>query len=449
MSQEENSNINEAKTLVDDLKVGMYVSNLDKDWTESSFLFQGFLIEEQQQIEELKQECNYVYIEIKAKEFVIEEKTQPSPSKSPSVTKKAVFSLDGGKLFHKKPSVPEPINKQPQREHTFHLNDIIQHKVETQTIEQPSKTTSFSNEMGKAKQSHSKTQTVVKDTLSDIKKGGSIDASAVEDAVQDCMKSMLRTPDAMMLTMNLKDKHFSSWQHSMNASVLAVDLGRYLNLEDDELITLGLCGMFHDIGNTLISKKELDKAGDKREFIRSHTTLGHDLLAKSDGQLGTVVAQVALSHHENLDGSGFPHGLSGDQISAYTRMISIVSFYDTLTCDKKNKKGLSHYEAMVQLLKKADANHFDKTLVDSFNQCIGTYPVGSTVEMNTGEIAVVVEENAKQRLKPIVMLITTVDKQPCSEKVLVNLAKPKFNGKDNSYTIKNIIHSGEYQIEQF
>lgn len=430
------------KTSVNDLEMGMYISKLDKDWVDSSFLFQGFFIEEDEQIEQLKAECTYVYIDIEKIEEISKKPTIKVTPEPQVKTKKSVFGLDS--FHHKKEEAPLFVKK--KREHTHQLNDILSHKVEAKTIEPPKKTVSVANEMGVAKLTRTKTRSVVKHTLEDIRKGGEINSLDAEDAVHDCMESMLRTPDAMMLNMNLKDKHMSSWQHSMNVSVLAIDLGRFLNLKDEELITLGLCGMFNDIGNSLISKEDLDKATDKRALIRTHTTLGYQLLSKQSGQMGTVVANVALSHHENLDGSGFPHGLQGEQISPYTRMITIVDAYDTLTSDKPNKKGLSHYEAMVQMLKRVDAGHIDKTLFDSFNQCIGTYPVGSVVELNTGEIAVVVEENPNQRLKPIVMLVTTADKQECF-RVVINLGKPKINGVDNSYFIKTIVHPDQYNIE--
>jgi putative nucleotidyltransferase with HDIG domain len=301
--------------------------------------------------------------------------------------------------------------------------------------------------MGVAKLTHSKTSSLLKNVMADVKAGNAVvDTLVAEQAMHDCMSSVLRSPDAMLLAMNLKGKHHNVWQHGMNVSVLAINLGRHLNLADDELVTLGLCGMFHDIGNLLISKKDLEDAGDKRELIRSHTILGGDLLSKSEGKFSNEVAQAAYAHHENLDGSGFPYGLKDKQITAFTRIVSIADLYDTLTTDTSTRKGLSHYEAIKQLLKEADNNHLDGTLVNSFNQCLGAYPVGCYVEMNTGEIGVIVEANPEQRLKPIVMLLTTPDKKE-RPKQLVNLAKASFDGHTNTYSIKSIIHPEQYSLE--
>jgi len=242
---------------------------------------------------------------------------------------------------------------------------------------------------------------------------------------------------------NLKTKHKNTWQQCMNAAVLTITFGRYLNLSDKELVTLGLCGMLFDIGKMRISKEDLEHAVNKQDLIQSHTTLGYEVLSHCPGALGKTVAEVARDHHEQLDGSGYPQGLKGKEISAYTRMISIVDTYNMLTSDKPNKKGMTHYDAMTIILERV-GTHFDETLVNSFNQCIGTYPVGSIVEMNTGAIAMVVEANPEQKLRPKVVLLTTPDKEKCSKKV-VNLADDVSSTED-LYSIRSIVRADTYGI---
>lgn len=446
MSQE-HTTVTEVKTPVSDLKIGMYVSKLDKDWTESSFLLQGLLIESEDDIKQLTAECSYVYVEqAGTKEEAAPKETSIVPPVEPG--KKASFSLSA--LRGKKDSAE--IIERPRdlkREQTHQLNDIMERKVAAETIQAPKKMASFSHEIGMAKLILNKTGLILKQLMTDIKTGHSLDdagVAAAEQAIHNCMTSVLRSPDAMLLAMNSETKHHTVWEHGMNVSVLAISLGRYLNLADAELVTLGLCGMFHDIGNLLISKEAMEQAVDKRELIRSHTTLGGDFLSRCPKQLTGAVAKAAYAHHENLDGSGFPLNLQDKDITPYTRIISIASLYNTLTTDTANRKALTHYDAIAELVREAEKNHLDKTLVNSFNQCIGAYPVGCYVEMNSGEIAVVVEANPGQKLKPIVMLLTTPDKKECP-KQLINLAKPLFDGKPNSYAIKCIVNPDQYQIK--
>lgn len=416
---------------VSNLQIGMYVARLDKPWQESSFTFQGFLIEKQSQLKKLREECNHVYVDPGKSRVAI----TPGQDFSKKNEKKSFF----GSLLGKKKESGSAYHEVPNK-----LSDIIERKVSTKSIPPPERTASFDQEMGYAKKAVAKNTHLIKDFMSNVKTGGTIDIIVAREGIQKCINSVLRSPDTILLMTQLQNKHQSIWQHSMNVSVLAINLGRYLNLDEDELMTLGLCGMLHDIGKLMISKESLQQAENKKEMIESHTTLGRDILLNCSGKLGEIVAEVAYTHHERIDGKGFPQGIKGKQISPYARMISIVDQYDSLTIDKPNKQGMTHYDAMTQILAKV-GTHFDETLVNSFNQCIGTYPVGCIVEMNTGEVAMVVESNSEQKLRPKVVLLTTPDKKPCPKHV-VDLADSDNPTSDASfYTIRSIIRKDTYQ----
>ena len=426
---QEDSGFNEVRISVDDLKIGMYVNRLDKSWGESSFLFQGFLVESEKTIKELQKECRYVYIDSKQGELPTEKVS----------AHKSFFNFES--LWGKKDKDAIRI----KRSHTNTLSDIIRHKVPINIIMPPKKLATFDQEMGNAKLAQIKVRNMLKDLQESIRHTGSLDIIAAKHAMADCMDSLLRCPDALLLLNRLKTRRYSTWQHGVNVSILAMSLGRYLNLEDEEIVVLGLCGLFHDIGELVISKKKLEEAGDKKELLKTHTVLGRNILLKSMGQMAEVAADVAYCHHEYLDGSGFPRGLRAGQISLYAQIIGLIDLYDSLITDSTEKPGMTHYEAMSFLLKQA--NHsFDETLVYCFNKCIGTYPVGSVVEMNTGELAIVVEENENHRLRPKIMLLTTADKQKCNKKV-VNLLEMKTLADGKGYTIKAIVRADAYGLK--
>lgn len=335
-----NMTVIEVKIPVSKLKKGMFVCRLDKEWVESSFLFQGFLITNDELITHLKEECRYVYIDenrgLPAEKSLAElsGKKEPKPKKS---------LLD--KLLGKK-------NTASNRKNTHKLRDIVERNVATENISPPEKLIAFDEEIKAAELAHTNASALIKDFMSHVKRGGPIDIIAAKHAVYDCISSILRSPDAMLLLVRMKSKDYTLWQHSMNVAVLAISLGRYLNLHDDELILLGLCGMFHDIGKLRISSEALAAATTKElnDILNSHTVLGRELLLKCMGQFAEVAAQVAYCHHEYLDGSGFPRGLQGEQISPYSRMICIINVYDNLTSNKPGKKALTHYDAMTVLL---------------------------------------------------------------------------------------------------
>jgi putative nucleotidyltransferase with HDIG domain len=429
----------EVKVPVSRLREGMFVCRLDKPWVESTFLFQGFLITDDKLIQRLTDECNYVYIDENRGIAADKSLSELAKEKGKEKEKPKKSFLD--KLLGRKGGT------QFERSNTNKLRDIVELSIPTEYISPPAKLLPFDEEINTAKQVHTSASLLIRDFMSHVKQGGPIDIIVAKNSVYDCMSSILRSPDAMLLLMRLRKKDYNLWQHSMNVSVLAISLGRYLNLHDDELVLLGLCGMFHDIGKLRIPKTALEAATSKAELqaiLNSHTTIGRDILLSNMGQLAEVAARVAYTHHENLDGSGFPQGLENSQISAYSRMISIVDLYDNLTSDRPGKKAVTHYDAMTALLEKA-GTHFDETLVNSFNKCIGTYPVGCVVEMNSGEIAMVVEENESQRLRPKIMLLTNAEKEKTERKV-VDLADFAFSNNDSSYYIKAIINAHSYGI---
>lgn len=426
----------EVKIPVSKLKKGMFVCRLDKEWVESSFVFQGFVITNDELIKQLKEECRYVYID--------ENRGLPA--------EKSLADLSGKKKAKPKKSFLDKLlgrkNSIYHRKNTHKLRDIVERNVATEDISPPEKLVSFDEEIETAELAHTNASALIKDFMSHVKQGGPVDIIVAKHAVYDCISSILRSPDAMLLLVRLKSKDYTLWQHSMNVAVLAISLGRYLNLHDDELLLLGLSGMFHDIGKLGISNKTLAAASSKKELqdiLDSHTVLGRDILLKCMGQLAEVAAQVAYCHHEHLDGSGFPRHLQGAQIPPYARMISIINVYDDITSNRPGKKALTHYDAMTVLLEKA-GQHFDETLVNSFNRCIGTYPVGCAIEMSSGEIAVVVEENETQKLRPKIMLLTNSEKEKIPAKV-VNLADLEFTSEANSYFIKAIVDAEAYGIK--
>ena len=448
------SQIQEVKIRVFDLQLGMYVCRLDKAWTETSYPLQGFFIQNDNQIQKLADECEYVYIDVRKHSSAVE--NVPSTSKSgyisqPVVTKKTqkivlplqkrtpakkpLFSLKGLLALLNKDE------EESNRKQTYQLNDIITHKVSTAAIRPPKKLVSFNQEIDFANQAHTEASHLLKSFISTVKEGESINMLIAENAIHDCMLSALRSPDALLLASHLYKKHITIWEHSMKVCVLAISLGRYLNLSDDELMTLGLCGMLHDIGSLLISKEMLEESNYAIEKMESHTILGRDILLSCNGEFNDIVAEVAYSHHEYLNGTGFPRGLKNEQISAYTRMVTIIDLYVTLTTDSVNNKALTHYEAMLVLLENADTHHLDEVLVDSFIQCLGTYPVGCFVEMNTGEVGIVVEENPEQKLKPKIMLVTTDDKKPRPD-YLLDLAA--LRDTEMLYEITAIVHPDKY-----
>jgi HD-GYP domain-containing protein (c-di-GMP phosphodiesterase class II) len=456
----------EVKIRVFDLEIGMYVSRLDKEWVEASFPLQGFVIESDSQIQTLADQCEYVYVTVSGGRF--SSGTTSMPPTHRSAYRRTHLVKKSPKLLKKQQAlkaVPAPIvQKEPlfkrialqlkkacvfckekgietfSRNQTYHLNDIVTHKIVSTKIKPPQKQVSVKQEIDSAKQAHDQANVLLKKFMDAVKVGETINMVDAEQAVHGCILSALRSPDALLLVSHLYKKHPTIWEHSMRVSVLAMNLGRYLNLNDEELKIIGLCGMLHDVGALFISKEMLEESDNKLELMQSHTILGRDILLNCTGEFNEIIAEVAYSHHEYMNGGGYPRGLKYEQILSYSRIISIIDLYVALTTEGYCDKVLTHYEAILVLLEHSNT-HLDEVLVHSFIRCLGAYPVGCFVEMNTGEVGIVVEENPDEKLKPKVMLITTHDKKPCFDH-LIDLADLK--GVEILYEITSVVHPDKY-----
>jgi HD-GYP domain-containing protein (c-di-GMP phosphodiesterase class II) len=233
----------------------------------------------------------------------------------------------------------------------------------------------------------------------------------------------------------------------MNVCILSIALGRHIGLPPEELNNLGLCGMMHDMGKMKVPLEILNKPAklEPKELVimQSHAAEGGKLLiASKDMYAGAV--DVACSHHERLDGKGYPYQLTDTQITPYSRIVTIADMYDAISSDRVYQQGRGHLEA-IKIMSSMCGTQLDSRLTYKFIECIGIYPPGSIVELSSGEVAVVIEVNPEHKLKPKVLLLLNEDKQPRPPQ-LVDLFL--INGMTlGNRTIKNIIRADLYHID--
>jgi len=372
---------------VKDLKIGMFVSKLDRPWLETNFWFQGFEIKSQADIDAVQKQCKHVFIDV-TKQTKVPQYVARSTGYSPDFLEKA----------------------QP-----------------------PAKRSSFRREINKAEVIYQKTSGLVKSFMEEVKFGRPINALAAKKAVAYCVDSVLNAPDALMLMTQLKNRDEYTAQHSMNVCIFSIALGRQINLPVEELNNVGLCGMMHDMGKMRVPLDVLNKPGrftqEELAEMQTHAAKGWKILLATHGMYSGAV-DVAYSHHERLDGKGYPRQLMAEQITPYTRIVAIADAYDAISSDRVYKKGKSHLESIKILTEASSGGHLDPGLTMKFIECLGIYPAGSLVELNSGEIAMVIEVNPRAKLKPKILMLRDSQKQPCQEFVVdLALASSNFDGQ--------------------
>jgi HD-GYP domain-containing protein (c-di-GMP phosphodiesterase class II) len=200
----------------------------------------------------------------------------------------------------------------------------------------------------------------------------------------------------------------------VNVAVLSVMTGISLGYNELKLRDLGVGALLHDLGKVKIDERIYNKPGSltSEEFdtIKLHTTYGFEML-QSMKSVNILCAHVAFQHHERFDGQGYPRGMKGKEIHDFARIVSLADVYDALTADRPYRRALRPYHA-VEYLNSMGGTQFDPDLTKAFVEHIAIYPVGSYVNLNTKQKAIVVSVNKPNKTRPVVRVLTDIDGNP-------------------------------------
>ncbi len=406
------------------LKIGMYVSKLDRPWEQTPFKLQGFLIKSPEHIDEVKRYCDYVYID-QEKSITIRDKHIPTRISSGASTKTV-------KRVIRSRVTPQSTNKKSKSKSWETGHHFTQRDLEP------------------AQKTYKETSKLVKSIMHDVKLGHVIDAPSVKEAVAACVDNIVHHADAMTLMSRLRNKDEYTSEHSLNVAIISITLGRHAGMETQQLQEIGLCGLLHDMGKMLTPEQILNKAGpltdDEKVIMQQHPVNGRDILSSTSGIFYEAI-HVAHAHHERIDGNGYPQGLVGKDISLYNRIVTIADVFDAITGDRAYNSGAT-VETALRFLHDGRGERFDPILVTQFIENIGIYPLGTVVEMQNGEIGIVVNTNYEHRLRPWVKIILDKAHAPC-EPFLVNLSASDLDQEGNPYWIKASHNPRNFGIDLF
>jgi HD-GYP domain-containing protein (c-di-GMP phosphodiesterase class II) len=263
-----------------------------------------------------------------------------------------------------------------------------------------------------AHEAFTRTNDLLHRVTEDIRSGGALQLEDVEAVIDDMVESMVRNPDAMMWVARLREQNMSTYGHGLSVAVNLVAFGRHLGYPKQSLSHLGLLGMLLDLGKIKIPSELLEKherlTPAEFDHVKQHVQFGLDILHKTPNIHSDVLDGVA-QHHERMNGKGYPFGLVGEKITVFGRMAGIADSYAAMTQQRNYAETASPHEAL-QTMSSYEGTQFHSEMLEQFIQSIGAFPVGSLVELSTGEVAVVATHNKLKRLKPKVMIITEADK---------------------------------------
>lgn len=389
------------KISTSELRPGMFVDNLDCGWMEHPFLKNRFLVKDSQMIQKIASAgIRHLYID-----------------------------TDKGKDVEAAPSLEA-------------VEQDLQAQLEEAAGTGQKASSDIAAELAGSRRLFREATSVIRNMMEDARLGKQVQVNALEPVAERMVQLVMRNHHALTSVTRIKTKDEYTFMHCVSVAGLMSTFAREMGMSDDVVQQVALGGLVHDIGKTLVPSEVLNKPGklDDQEFdvMKGHVNLSGQILQESLG-LSQIALDVTMLHHERMDGTGYPLGLSGNKISEIGQMSAIVDVYDALTSVRVYKNAWEPTQTLKKLLEWSPA-HFNRELVQRFIHCLGIYPVGTLVELDSGLVGIVTEPG-EDLLKPKLRIIYNARKQ-CYIKVHeVNLARA---GSDR---ITNAVSSAQYNID--
>lgn len=386
---------------VEELQLGMYVSKLDRPWTETPFIFQGFILRTEKQIDVMKKFCKHVFVDPEKEDV----------SEIEGLKGASAASIRGTTVY----------------------KDV----------------SSLDAELPRARSAIAETTSVLRQISRDVQIGHAVDGVKVRQAASDITESVVRNPDAATLLAQLQEKSGESFNRSIHISVMMSIFGRFLQLPRESIEQLGLLGLLQDAGKLKLPSALLEKreplTDEEMALYQTHVDHSVEILNKTTG-LPNDLPGLASLHHEHFDGSGYPRGLRGVAIALPGMIAAIVDAFDTLVAPVPQGKHMSPSNAL-NVIYKGRGTKFQPALVEQFIQCVGVYPVGSAVELNTGEVGIVIAQNSLRRLQPRVMVVKDAKGFENRPYKMLDLAREPKATPDEIYRIRHTLEYDAIKVD--
>jgi len=401
------------KVAIQELEIGMYVQELDRPWTETPFMFQGFPIKSNNEIDMLMDLCDYVYIDVER-------------------------GIDAPHVYRK----PGTSDK-PDADELLKIANIAR----TENVYPD--TTDVEDELDAAKKIYENSHQSVEEMFEALGKGGKINVLEVRDTTNRIVESVFRNPDAFMLLQKLKSKDQHHYSHAINSCALAASFSRHIGLPREEIKEIALGALMLDVGILKMPNALLKKQGRLTpamfKLVRHHVDFGVRFL-ESIPEFPKMAKDMVATHHERVNGKGYPRGLSGEQIPIGGRIAAIVDCYLAMISERPYKNSISEHDAICEIYKWRNID-FNEELVEQFIQCIGAYPTGTLVELNSGQVGVILSQNRLRRLYPKVLLILNAEKTHYQEPHTLDLWEHAQKYKGKVLDIKRALESDAFGID--
>jgi HD-GYP domain-containing protein (c-di-GMP phosphodiesterase class II) len=296
----------------------------------------------------------------------------------------------------------------PSREEAAAVTERqLERVAESGKLAAPERQVSLAEEMSRAKNTFTDATKIIRGVMDDVRLGRQIELGASKAIVEKITSSVVRNSNAMMTMRRMKSMDDYTFLHSVSVCTMLTTFARAVDMDVATIHDVALGALLHDVGKMRVNLALLNKPSklSDEEFlhVKSHVVLGSDLLRQMSGVPKMAFEPLEL-HHERFDGSGYPNGLVGMEISQVGRMSAIVDVYDAITSDRCYHSPLSPADAIRKLFEWSKF-HFDPALVQLFVKSVGIYPIGTLVRLESGRLGIVIEQRESNLLTPVVRVV--------------------------------------------
>lgn len=409
----ENEDVNVEKVNCNDLKVGMYIQELDRPWLETPFMFQGFLISRDDEIDALQRYCEYVFIDRDRGEIDIRiTHTRVESTASATSCIKTIANRTGSGSKY-----PDTV--------------VVEKELET------------------ARKTYEESSHTIEHVFSTVHSGGALNLDDASNTTSNIVDSVMRNPDAFMLLQCMKSKDHYRYTHAINCCALAATFCRHLGFSKAEIQEVSMGALLLDIGIIKVPDSMIGIQGTlnplSMKLVRHHVNFGLEILDKTPN-IPSLVRDMVLTHHERINGKGYPYALKAEQIPVCGRIAAIVDCYDAMISNRPHRKSTSPTEAICAMYSWRNID-FHEDLIEQFIQCIGAYPTGSLVELNSGQIGIVMSQNRVRRLYPKILLILNADGVRYESPTTVDLWEYAQKTRGTVLDINKVVDADELGID--
>ena len=378
-----------------DLKVGMFVHDVGRRWIGHPWPRKSKLITSENDIKQLRR-------------YGIREVTVDlNRNRRPRTEAVEEIQEDGHETIEELPAVEnEPV----------------------ELFEEPPELIPIEDEIPRAREVYFTALETAREFTIAARAGRQVNVAKVRENIEELIDSAFRNRDAALALLKLKFYDEYIFTHSLNVAVLAIGMGFHMNLTRADILNLGMGAMLHDLGKTGVPLAILNKKGrltdEEYNTIKGHPLIGARLLEKHQ-EVPPQTIDMTRHHHERIDGSGYPDGLSGDELNSMLTITSLSDVYDALSSDRIYHKGLLPHEALKTIFALRD-KQFNRLWIERFVQCLGIYPAGTLIQLNSGEIGVVSSVNRSMLLRPVIRPIFDRFGRRATDKDFLDLQDSKY-----------------------